>query len=91
MSDWPDERPGPHIVYEDVLCPWLEVLLENPYQYEDILRRVFDFLESLALTGSQGIRDVVGASVCEPLAAAGALDRARSFMGPATSKLCDGI
>jgi len=91
LKDWPDEAPGPHIVYADVLSPWLEGLLQTPEEFEDVLKRAFDVLESLVTTGSQGILDVVGASVCEPLAAAGAIDRARAFMGPATRQLCDAM
>jgi len=89
LRQWDDEIPGAHIVYADLLCPWLERLLESPDSYENELRRAFAVLEKLVSEGSQGVRDVVGASVCEVLAAENMLDRARAFMGPATHQLCD--
>lgn len=43
---WGSERPGPHVVYGDILNPYLDALLQSGD--EAALRRVFDFLEVLS-------------------------------------------
>jgi hypothetical protein len=77
LIDWPDEAPGPHIVFEDVLCPWIDALLHNAEQNVELLTRTFNVVEALVKDGGLGIRNVVGVSVCEPLEASRSLDRAR--------------
>ncbi len=83
-----DEGPGPHIIFADVLCPYVKSLARSGNE-SDVLRRIFNFLEQLASQDDADVRNVVGASVCEVLV----VDRdiymhLRGFMGPATERLC---
>jgi hypothetical protein len=63
---WGPEEPGPHVVFEDVLVPYLVERLNEASEDESVTR-VFDFLEELLASGDQSARNVVGASVLEGL------------------------
>jgi hypothetical protein len=88
---WHDEEPGPHVVYGDVLVPYLiETLTEAP---EDPgLTTAFEFLEELLARGDNSTRDVVGGSVLEDLYdAPAARANAGRHMGPFTRGLAEQI
>ena len=87
---WGDEKPGPHVVYEDVLCPYIDELLQS--EDKDALGRVFALIEQLSRSSDARVRDVVTASICEHIASNEArLDLARSFMGKLTRARCDDV
>jgi hypothetical protein len=88
---WGEEEPGPHVVYGDVLVPYLiESLTEAPDNSG--LTAAFAFLEDLLGVDNQEIRDLVGASVLEDLYdVPGARTRAKQHMGPATRRLAEQI
>jgi len=85
------DEPGPHVLYGDVLVPYLTALLKS--RGSDVaLARIFRLLEELALSGEQDIRDVLGASVLEGLnGERDARDAARDYMGPGTKRLAEEI
>jgi hypothetical protein len=81
---WGDEKPGPHIIFGDVLNPYLIDLLDSGH-HEDKLRQVFQFLELLAKHDDVHIQELVAVTVCERLGNRPEhLKRARKFMGPRT-------
>ncbi len=87
---WGKEEPGAHIVFGDLLNPYLGTLLMKGEDQQ--LARVFRFLEELATDNDLDVRSVVGATVCPYL-----LDdekrfnRALAYMGPATREFCSAI
>jgi hypothetical protein len=84
---WKPERPGVHIVFGDILTPYILRLLQDG----DAGRRlidIFKFLELLAADPDKQIQEVVQMSVCERLGDdQEVLRKARSYMGPATLQL----
>jgi len=87
VKDWGSETPGGHIVYADLLVPFIERLLSLPHENEAVLVRTFQFLETLSRDGDEYIRNVVGASVFEELAGKHLLEKARLFFGPTSREL----
>lgn len=90
---WGDETPGPHIIYGDVLNPYLISLLEaDDESNEEVLRRIYGFLEALANHDDERVQEVVAVTVCERLGASKELlERAHRYMGPKTRQLSDEI
>lgn len=87
---WGDERPGPHVVYGDILNPYIDRLLQS--REEAALHRVFNFIELLSSSGDLRVQELVTVTVCEHLGDDEArLHQARRFMGSATLKHCDDI
>ena len=88
---WDGDEPGPHIVFEDVLVPFVEEMLRDD-QENPLLRDAFAFLEELATNPDQEVRSVLGASVLERLASDPSIVAAsRKHMGPSTAALMDEI
>jgi hypothetical protein len=82
---WSPEKPGAHVVYGDILNPYLAVLLQSGD--EATLRRVFDFLEVLSRSEDPRVQELVAVTVCEYLGSdSERLREASRFMGPATLK-----
>jgi hypothetical protein len=81
---WEDENPGPHVIFGDVLNPYLIDLLDSG-GHEDTLRQVFQFLELLATHADVHIQELVAVTVCERLGdCRERLQRAYKFMGTRT-------
>lgn len=81
---WGEDMPGAHIIYGDVLDPYLISLLESCDQ-EDTLKRIFAFLEELANHEDAHVQEVVAVTVCEDLGAnKKLLEKARKYMGDTT-------
>lgn len=92
MKDmWEGEEPGPHVVYGDLLVPYLTALLE-PGTASPVLDRLFSFLEELLVSGDAKVRDLVGGSILEPLNQPPALrQEARKHMRPMTRALSEEV
>jgi hypothetical protein len=87
---WGGEKPGPHIVYGNVLNPYVDTLLESGREHE--LRRVFEFLERLSTNGDAHVREIVAVTVCEYLGAdERRLNAARKYMGPETVRISNEV
>jgi hypothetical protein len=81
---WGDELPGPHIIFGDVLNPYLIELLDAHHATEQ-LQKVFEFLEILAHHDDVHVQELVAVTVCERLGdCRELLQKARKFMGPRT-------
>jgi hypothetical protein len=86
---WDGDEAGPHEVYGDLLAPYLTTLL-NADGSDISLVRVFDFLEQMAKSEDQAIRDVLGGSVLEAIHPQ-MLERAKEYMGVHTKDLAGDI
>jgi hypothetical protein len=81
---WGNEQPGPHVIFGDVLNPYLIELLDSA-GHEDKLRQVFQFLERLATHEDVHVQELVAVTVCERLGDCREhLQRAQKFMGVRT-------
>jgi hypothetical protein len=84
IAAWAEEM-GPHVIYADVLNPYLAQLLDAPDEpgNAEILRRIFDFLEQLLANPDGDFSDVARTTVAEDLESdRNRLEVARRFMGP---------
>lgn len=63
---WHDEPPGLHIVYGDVLTPYIIRLLESGNNSEG-LRRVFNLVEAMCGDENVGVQEVAVVTVLEGL------------------------
>jgi hypothetical protein len=87
---WGSETPGPHVVFEDILNPYIDRLLAA--DDEHALRRVFAFIEILSTATDTRLQDLVAVAVCEHLGGDVArLDSVRRFVGPATLKILNKV
>lgn len=87
---WGDEAPGPHVVYGDILNPYIDRLLESGNDVA--LRRVFEFLEVLSCSKDQRVQELVAVTVCEHLGNdPERLKQAERFMSSATLKHCQDV
>ena len=64
LRDWGGEAPGQHIVYGDLLNPYIGVLLDSGQSSEN-LSQVFGLLEDLASIGDLPVQEVVEVTVPE--------------------------
>lgn len=81
---WDDEKPGQHVVYGDILNPYLKELLEKGDPAER-LEIIFDFLENMANSSDEGVRNVLYVTVLEYfLGDKERLKKMRSYMRPKT-------
>ena len=82
---WGSDKPGPHVVYGEVLNPYIDRLLESGDEAR--LGSVFAFLELLSCSADKRVQELVTVTVCEHLGTNPELLRkARRYMGPATLK-----
>lgn len=84
VAAWGEEM-GPHVIYGDLLNPYLGQLLDfaNEQRTRENLRRVFDFLEDLLGNADPDFADVARTAIAEDLRSdRDRLDRARPLMGP---------
>lgn len=88
---WGEEEPGPHVVFGDVLTPYLIDLLDSQ-QSESSVAEAFRFLEGLLTEEDPEITAVVGGSVLERLNDKRRWrEKSREFMGPLTRQLAGRI
>ncbi len=87
---WGNEQPGPHIIFGDLLNPYLISLLESHNQ--PILKQIFTFLEQLANHEDIKVQEVVAVTVCERLGDNPEwLLKARQYMDKTTLRFSDEI
>ncbi len=86
LSGWNGEDPGPHNVYSAVLVPYIASLARSG-GHEELLGRIFAFLETLAKSSSEDVLNVVGVTVVEELVGIypDLVAPLRPFMGPKTA------
>jgi hypothetical protein len=89
LRQWGGEQPGQHIIFEEVLIPFLFSELQSS-KAKPLLRKAFVLLEDMASHPDGDVRDVVGEAVGESFwGHDDLLSRARKFMGPETKKVID--
>jgi len=85
------EEPGQHVIFGDVLNPFLLGLLES-MSNEELLIRVFNLLDTMAIDEDIRVKEVVVVTVLERLGDDKVLlERARLYMKPNTRKLSDEV
>jgi hypothetical protein len=87
LRDGRPVRPGPHTLYDEVLNPYVNKLLDARIETDEALKRVFAFIERLSSSTDKNVRDVVIATILPNLIGEPRLDVARRYMGPATRRL----
>ena len=99
LIKWYDgEFPGAHVIYGDVLNPFIDTLLdeigtsdERP-ETKEILRRIFAHLETLSEDPDKQVQEVVAVTVCEYIGGhKERLFKAKGFMGPKTRKISEEV
>lgn len=83
---WGGEEPGPHVVYGDVLVPFIRATLA-PSAPDSQLAVVMEFLEELSAIADADILDVIVTSVLEPLLDEEDRSLLEDSMGPRTRTL----
>jgi hypothetical protein len=87
---WGGEEPGLHLLFGEVVNPYLMRELKTRDSGDD-LKRIFDFLERMATTDDE-LANVVAVTVCERLGdEQEVLARARRLMGPDTLILSEEV
>lgn len=86
--DWDGEEPGPHVVFGDILLPWLTLKLTE-HDHERLLV-VFEFLEVVASHPDIEVQNVIAHSVLEPgICSDGQIHSlAKRYMGPVLRSMC---
>lgn len=85
LKDW-DEFPGNHIIFGNVLNPFLVELLEQPNK-QNPKQRIFDFLELMALSEDAKVQEVLSVTVLERLGdSEGVLRETKKYMGKMTTQ-----
>lgn len=81
---WDNEQPGAHVIFGNVVNPYLLDVIKLG-KHEDILQKIFRFLEKLANHKDSDIQEVVAVTVCERLGDdPELLAKARKYMGETT-------
>lgn len=81
------ESPGPHCLYDEVLNPYVNKLLDASVEVDETMERVFAFIERLSSSTDKNVQDVVIATILPNLIGEPRLARARRYMGPSTRRL----
>jgi hypothetical protein len=91
LEYWGDERPGPYIVYGDILNPYIDELVHNGDA--ERAQRVFRFVERLLLSSDPRVEELAHVEICEHIVFSdeNIWVKARPFMGDATQKHCEQI
>lgn len=88
---WAEEKPGPHIIFGDILNPYLIDLLDAGGNDEKLCK-VFQFLECLAKHDDVRIQELVAITVCERLGKRrDRLKKAHKFMGAHTRQFSEEV
>ena len=83
----PEDQPLVHVFFGDIVAHYLVEELTAP-KSEGLLRRLFEFLESMAISDDDQVREVLTDSILEYLGDdKKILRKARALMGSKTLKL----
>ncbi|BCZ47995.1 hypothetical protein psyc5s11_40620 [Clostridium gelidum] len=90
LKQWHGEEPGPHIIFEDVLNPYLVNLLKINEDRELIIR-IFNFLEKMATNDEFLVQNsLLEFTVLERLSKDDTiLAKSKEYMGKETKSVCD--
>ena len=66
LESWAPERPGPHIIYGDLLTPHIVRLLESGDD-PDAIKKAFNLLERLIADDDEYVQEVAVVTVLERL------------------------
>ncbi len=86
FREWGQHRPGQHVVYGDLLTPYITALLESAGP-DETLQRIFAFLEELSKHPEERVQEVVSVTLCEYLVGHGFLTKAWPYMGESTRRM----
>jgi hypothetical protein len=87
MEWWDGEQSGAHNIFGDVLNPFLIEKL-NLLDDRHLIERIFDFLELMALSQDEKVKEVLACTVLERLGDdKSMLRQAESFMKENTKKI----
>jgi hypothetical protein len=88
LERW-EEEMGQHVMYRYVMYSAIEAELKDAHPNENLLRKIFDFLELLADHSDMRVRAVAQESVCGKICSDEVvLQKALRFMGKRTRELC---
>ena len=91
MEGWGNDDPGPHIIYGNILNPYIISLLKSDGNDEK-LKNIFNFIETLAGAGDTHVQEVVAFTICEDLMDDRDLfSKASIYMGKTTLRFCNEI
>ena len=80
-------KPGLHVLYGNVLNPYVTELLKTPNESDEI-RKIFSFYEELAISDDEEVRNLLQVTLLECLWDDFIVfDRAISYMLPETKKI----
>src|SRR5882762_10559517 len=81
---WGAEKPGPHVVFGELLNPFVDRLVEHR-----LLARAFEFIERLSCSKDARVRDLVATTICAHVVSnPQTLRRSQMLMGNSTRKQC---
>lgn len=81
---------GPHVMYGMLMSKALPVLFSK--NQDDVLKRLFAFLETLANHPDSDVQGVIGLTVCQEIVANEVvLQKAQRLMGTRTRHYCDDL
>ncbi len=88
LAWWGDERPGPHVVYGDILNSYIAKKLDAGD--DEALKRIFALVEKLSSSSDPKVADIVSATICHYLSAyESTFRRLQQFMGNSTRARCE--
>lgn len=86
LEEWDNDTPGAHIIYGNLLNPYLEILLQSEENQSQLVE-IFNFLETLANNKDVKVQEVVCVTVLEYLMDNKPLIlKAKEYMGDTTIK-----
>ena len=89
--EWWNDEILPHVVFGDVINPYVISLLKN-CENMDVLQKTFQFFEMMANCLDERVANVLGVTVLERIGdEPDVLDQAVEFMGKKTKEISDEI
>lgn len=89
LDKFKNHNPGPHVLYENVLNPYVKELLDNE-ENDEALQRIFKFYEDLAQSNDQEVKNLLQVTLLEVLWDDSIIyGKAYKYMLPATRQIND--
>ena len=90
LDYWGDERPGPYIVYGELLNPYIDEQLREGNA--EASQRAFRLIENLLLSLDPRVWEMASVEICEHIVSKNNIwAKARPFMGEVTQRRCEEI